>query len=216
MPKIRIRDVVGTDGKTNPNYQTFEYDNTLEQTSIFGLVDDSDQYMTIDATINTRHDASVRITQHPVEIGANISDFAIVEPRTFTLTGRISMIKPLRNNGTEDPDDILSGAVNRVAEAWDALEDAMRNRRELSIYTNLKAYDSILIRDLSANQDWRTARVLDFTANLQEIIKAAVNETQLTKDQLQEGSAQEQAAPTAERGDIQAQDITDISELGAS
>lgn len=184
-------------------YEPYEYDPKLNPTRITGLNAENDQYLQIDASVELRHEGDVIVTKHPVEIGANISDFAIVQPRKFTLTGRISIVKPKQEGESDDTNDIISGAVNRVAEAWTALENAMRNRYFVSIDTILKTYDDMLITSLRTTQDWRTARVLDFTANLQEIITVAVKETELTEAQLLEGGTREQASPTSERGDVQ-------------
>lgn len=194
------------------------YNPLLQPTVIYGLEDDEDKYMRIDGSINLRHEATLVLTDHPVEIGADITDHGYVNPRVFTLEGRISTVSTslLGTITGTDSDDILSTGLigdnsTRVSLAWEALENAMRNRRELYIETNLKEYESVYITSLVTNQDWRTARVLDFTATIKEVIKVAVTETEVTDEQIKEGDAQEQASPTVNRGDVQATDITDIN-----
>jgi hypothetical protein len=207
MPTIFDRvNSFGKSGKENPNYLDAVYPEKLSKTYLFGIDGPfgGNKYISIDASINLRHEAAVTVTQHPVEIGANISDFAIVEPRRFSLAGRISEAYPLKRGETFDPDDILKDLTGvRVQTAWEKLEFAMRNRWPIYIQCNLKDYPSMLITSLATNQDWRTARVLDFTASFQELITVSVTETQIKERQIKKGSSREQSSPTINRGYVQ-------------
>ncbi len=86
----------------------------------------------------------------------------------------------------------------------------MRNRRSLTVVTNLITYENVLITSLVNIQDWRTARVLDFRADIQEIITAGVRQTELAEADIQEGGSRQQASPPVERGTVQAGPAEDI------
>lgn len=190
-------------------YKEFNFD-LPKPVRIFGLVPDSStSYMLVDAAVDIKHEAISEITQHPVEIGADVTDFAIIQPRVLTLNGRISAVKNVKEGFESNPNEILRESPNRVALAWETLENALRNRFVLTIETPLKNYKNILIKDLTTSQDWRTVNVLDFTATIQEIITVAVTETQLSEEEIAEGSKQ-QASPTNDLGTIQTEEDPSI------
>ncbi len=193
-------------------YQPSEFDSNILPTDIYGLLADSpESFLRVDAAIDAGHEATMEITQHPVEIGADVTDFAIVQPRMLVLNGRISAVKPVKEGFEPDPNEIVGISPDRVSYSWSVLEEAMRNRRVLTIVTPLKLYENVLIRELRTNQDARTVHVLDFVATIQEIITVAVTETKFADEEIAEGSAQQQASPPVNRGEIQATDVEDDS-----
>ncbi len=144
---------------------TITYEPKLTTTTIYGLGNDGNDYIILDAAVRESHEASITTTDHPVEFGANISDHAYINPRVFTLRGRISNT-PLRTNS-----DSLSSSSGgtRSSAAWEMLETAMFKRDTITIDTVLKSYSDVVIERLSTEQDWQTARVLDFEMTLKEI-----------------------------------------------
>jgi len=46
----------------------------------------------LDAMISEAHDNSVRLTKHPIEKGADITDHAVVEPKRITLNGVVTLL----------------------------------------------------------------------------------------------------------------------------
>jgi len=133
----------------------------LYPTTIYGFDNGS---MTLDASVEESHEVTATITKHPIEYGANITDHMIVEPRSFTLKGRISDTPLVARSG-----DILTGSLSRHIEAWDALQTLMFNKASVTIETGLKLYENVVLESLRAIQDWKTSRVLDFEAVFREI-----------------------------------------------
>ena len=147
--------------------EKIEFDQKLFPTTIYGFDGQGlDAFMVIDASINDAHKASVEFTKHPIEFGANISDHGIIQPRSYTLTGRIATIS---TRGGDAPLDVIGNVINRPQVAWEKLQDLAFSRTIVTVESNLKVYDNIVLASLSTEQNWQTARTLDFEAVFEEL-----------------------------------------------
>jgi len=139
----------------------------------------------VNVIIRESHTSSLGITQIPVETGAKITDHAYKEPKQVEL------------------DFADEGAAN----TWDALVRFQEKREPFIMMTGLYQYKNMLIKELRAERDESTFRILKGTALLQEIILVktahAAGEKQADgngkpKD---DGKTPDRTEPTKPRGD---------------
>lgn len=102
----------------------------------------------VDVILKERHRSSVTVTEIAIETGAKITDHAHVNPKKLELE---------------------FGAQN-AAETWNALVAFQESRVPFNAVSGLFMYTNMLITDLDADRDQKTARVLKGTATLQEAI----------------------------------------------
>lgn len=122
-----------------------------------------------DAFIVESHTGSVRITEHPVQTGATISDHAYNIPDKLTLQIFVS----------DSMDCVVYNQFSKYStkslSAYQVLRDLKTKRLPLSVRTRLHYYKNMLIESMSVNDDYKTANSLRCTVMLREIIMADVN-----------------------------------------
>lgn len=93
---------------------------------------------------------TANVTSYPVEDGLNVSDHVQIKNRTFSLSGVISET-PIRDNAVQDL--LYSAGVNgtRVAQALLYLEKIMDSRQTISLVTESKIYDNIILKGISVD-----------------------------------------------------------------
>jgi hypothetical protein len=118
-------------------------------THIFWEPDPPDQQhssfiVTLDACMAQSHEESNEVTQHPIELGAKISDHAFKNPDELKLEGIISNtpLKYLFDTLTMDSDYAL--------QQYEKLRDLMDKRYIATVLTSLWSYDSMILYNLSA------------------------------------------------------------------
>lgn len=104
----------------------------------------------VDVVISEEHTAAMEIAEHPVESGAKISDHAWRTPYKILL------------------ESVVDGA--RAVAAYQQLLAIQQEAEPFSLVTGLKVYPNMLIKEIVATRDREHARVLKFTAELQEVI----------------------------------------------
>lgn len=102
----------------------------------------------IDCVIAENHSSEIEVTEIPIETGARITDHAYVLPKRVSL-------------------DI---ADKNAAAAYNALVRLQESRAPFTMVTGLFVYTNMLIKRLDATRDKFTSKVLQCTADLQEII----------------------------------------------
>lgn len=107
----------------------------------------------VDVVISEEHTATMEIAEHPVESGAKISDHAWRTPYKVLL------------------ESVVDGA--RAIAAYQQLLAIQQAAEPFSLVTGLKVYPNMLIKEIVATRDREHARVLKFTAELQEVIIVA-------------------------------------------
>lgn len=108
--------------------------------------------LVLDASISESHQAEVEVTEHPVESGAAIVDHARPKPDSVTIEGVVSNT-PL---DTTQTDDALTAYAKLLA-----LKDSPKL---ITIVTELRTYEDMLLTSLSVPRDTRTGDALRFTA----------------------------------------------------
>lgn len=102
----------------------------------------------IGVILREQHQSSLGITEQPIETGAKITDHAYVEPKRLD----------------------IDFADLDAAGTWNALVRFQESREPFTIVSGLYVYTNMLIRDLTADREPGTARILSGRANLQEAI----------------------------------------------
>lgn len=180
--------------------EKIEFTQKLFPTTIYGFDGNGlDSFMVIDAAVSDGHTARVRFTEHPVEFGAKISDHGIIEPRTYTLRGRIATVS---TRGGDAPLDVIGSAKNRPQVAWEKLQGLAFSRDIVTIESNLKVYENIVLESLSSDQDSLTSRVLDFEAVFRELFVVEAARTDIIQS-VQDEEPPEPELSVAEQAEIE-------------
>lgn len=147
-------------------------------TIVFTRMDASIGSIDIDAVVTETHLDEVEVTDHPVEIGVNISDHMRVKPAMITLDGLVSNT-PLPAAGApttpmqaEDGVTYSTRSASQPARAGSAYQQllALKTGGQLvTVVTALRSYDQMALVSLSVPRDAKTGNVLRFTAQLKEI-----------------------------------------------
>lgn len=151
----------------------------------------------LDVVVRERHESDLFVTRHPVELGADVSDHAIVEPKRLMLDA-VAGSRP--------------GTPTNVAASWQALRRLQESREPFTIVTALDVYRNILIERLTVDRDATYGRVLYFRAELREVIvvdtetspgesgERGTSQSGLSRGRLQDGPARDRGSPTTQRG----------------
>lgn len=160
----------------------------------------------MDAVIRERHQSELRITRNPVEMGADVTDHAYVEPKKLTLEAVCA--------GS-------SSSAAEIAASYEAIVRLQETREPFSIVTGLTVYRNMLIENVEVDRDKENARVLFFSADLLEVIivdtesspsegdngssgNKSTKQSNLSKNKLAKGSTSDRGSPTVNRGNTTA------------
>ena len=150
----------------------------------------------LDIIVTESASANVRVTENPVENGANVNDHIIVEPMTFFVEGVVSDISSSFIGA------LSSTAFNRgnqkSKEAWEALLQLQVDRTPFTLVQGLKEYPNVIILSLTEQQDKDTANGLFFTATMREIIYVGVEI--ITASQFNDSNIADKMVPTIQGG----------------
>jgi hypothetical protein len=171
----------------------------------------------LDVVVREIHESDLTITTNPVEFGANVADHAYVEPKRLRLDA-VAGSRP--------------GIAANVAGAYQALQRLQEARQPFDVVTGLSLYRNMLVHRLIVDRDAKFARVLFFSAELQEVIivdtettegtgntngqRGRTNQSGQGKNKLAEGSARDRGSPTTQRGNSATREVQDQSTLRAA
>jgi hypothetical protein len=131
-----------------------------------------------------RHRDALRITRHPVEKGAAITDHAYKEPAAVEM-------HVLWRAGIAPVSGRLFGvAIHNVADLYAALLKVQASRGVFDVTTGKRSYSNMLIEELEVTTDADSEHALECRFRLQQIIVVDTAITQLS-------SADPQAIPAA-------------------
>ncbi len=160
-----------------------------------------------DAILRLEHNQSVRITEHPVQSGANISDHAFMLPARLTLEIAMSDAMDVytpgqfnQGNGTE------FGGITKSVSAYNALVKMQADRLPLKVISRLGTYDNMLIEQINTPDDFKTLYGLRCIVNLRQIMTSQVNVVKVSSrpqasQQTNKGSMQP-IQPTIQQGSL--------------
>lgn len=128
-----------------------------------------------DAILRAEHTTKLRITEHPVQSGAAITDHAFLEPAELVL--EVGM--------TDTAESIVPGQFqegsSRSVVAYHLLLDLQSLRVPLKIFTHLNIYENMLIEVISVPDDYKTSSALKATVTFKQILVAEVTTVKLSE-----------------------------------
>ena len=128
-----------------------QFINIRPQRSIGGIV--------AQATIEERHHDELTITDHPVEMGANISDHAFLRPAEVTIHCGWS------NSGGQP-----AAGDDYVRAIYQRLRELQGLREPFDLVTGKRSYKNMLLASLTITTDPRTENALMVTATCRQVI----------------------------------------------
>lgn len=128
-----------------------------------------------DAFLRVDHTRTLRITEHPVQTGASVTDHAFLEPATLTIEVGMSDVAESLIEGQ------FSGGWSRSSTAFKVLTELQANRMPLQVLTKLGIYKNMLIESISAPDDYLTLFGMKSTVTMKELLVARVTTVKLSK-----------------------------------
>jgi len=144
-----------------------------------GLYDSNNSnYYFFDAVFSEDHTTSVKMTEHPVQTGANIVDHAYKMPAFLSL--EIGMSDAMQSLVPNE----WSGAYTKSVSAYRKLLELQDNRLPLTIHTRLNKYYNMVIEQITVHDDYRTQNGLRCTINFKQLLVALVATTTSSASQI--------------------------------
>lgn len=161
----------------------------------------------LDAVISEDHDSSVRVTKNPVELGAEVTDHAIILPKIITINAEVSDT-PLGIAALGQIVDFVTGLfgtstsenLTRSEAAYNAMIQLQESREPIEVQTKLKLYKNMLITNVRVIQDKDSSNIVAMVIRLEEILIVESEIIKLTSEELQEGTIKDQASPSENKG----------------
>lgn len=120
-----------------------------------------------DAYLKIDHSIKLRITDHPIQTGGNISDHSFMEPKELTI--EIGM--------SDAEDDIIPfqfKGKSRSVSAYKVLTSLQAQRLPVDIFTRLGIYKNMLVESIDVPDDYKSLNGLRATVTFREILVAEV------------------------------------------
>lgn len=146
----------------------------------------------IDCFLSEGHDSTLSITDNPIEDGSSVSDHAYLNPRYLTL-------------------EIRQGAETAV-DTYDLLLELQALREPFDIISGLAEYFNMMIENISADRDKKTAKILSATVTLREVRivgteSLAIRAPQRTIGGSSDVNTNDRVSPEIQRGDNQTETV---------
>lgn len=161
----------------------------------------------LDGVLSESHTNRVRLTKNPIELGADVTDHAIIEPKKLDIIATVSDT-PLGIAALGQIVDLVTGLfgtstssnITRSNAAYNALVQLQEAREPISVQSKLRLYEDMIITNISAIQDKGSSRVAEMNISLEEAIIVDTETVQLEEDNLDEGATKEQGSPSVNSG----------------
>jgi len=131
--------------------------------------------VTMDCSVSETHLDEVEITDHPVEVGSDISDHIRKRPVSLELNGIVTNtpVVFLASLLAESPLDYdFAPSFDRVNTAYEELRRIQSDGDLVDVVTSLREYKNMAIQSLSVSRDAATGNVLNATISLREVALA--------------------------------------------
>jgi hypothetical protein len=135
------------------------------------------EYIELDAAIQEQHSGSATVTQFPVETGTNIADHVRQEPDRLRVEGIVS------NTPLPSQVNVPAGEFNQRAEAnefafrgpyaYSRLVALLEASVPVTISTELRDYESMVLVSLDVPRDAETGDVLRFMAEFEKVTQVS-------------------------------------------
>ena len=160
----------------------------------------------LDATVREEHGMSARVTESPLESGANVADHVISEADTLNIDGVITetpvYFSKEPSPGSADLVEVpYASSGSRVLDGYEALRRLMERRQTITVVTGLRTYQDMVMTNLNVPREPETGVALRFSAELRQI--RMVNSASIPPNKASPKS-KSKAQKTANRGKQQA------------
>lgn len=122
----------------------------------------------VDASLSESHQREAEITEFPVEAGSDITDNVVIKPTEVTVRGLVSdspladAVRAARASISTTPREDARARLEAIFEA----------RQPVTIATELKTYDNMVMQSLTVDLERDSGFALPFTAVFRQIIVA--------------------------------------------
>ena len=161
----------------------------------------------LDAVIRESHSNKVRTTDNPVELGADITDNAIIEPKLVSILAEVTDSPLGFQAGNEIVDSVTglfgsstSNNITRSEAAYNALLQLKEAREPIEIQTKLRLYTNMLIVDVSTSQDKDSSRSVLLNITAKEVFITDTEVVSLESSRLKSGPTRKQASSADKKG----------------
>jgi hypothetical protein len=161
----------------------------------------------LDAVLSEGHNNTARMTKNPIELGADITDHVIIEPKIVNVVAQVSDT-PLGLAAFGQIIDLVTGLfgsstadnLTRSNAAYNAMIQIMELREPIDLQTKLVLYEDMILTSLNTVQDKDSSRIVAMNMTFEEALITESEIVQLEPAQLEEGSAREQASSAEQKG----------------
>lgn len=122
-----------------------------------------------DAVLRVDHSQQMRVTEHPVQTGANLVDHAYLMPARVTLEVGMSDAMDRYQAGQYTSDS------SKSVSAFKTFLQLQSDRAAITLTTRLKTYNNMIIESIDAPDDAKTMTGLRARISLRQIIAAEVS-----------------------------------------
>ena len=158
-----------------------------------------------DAILRTSHTSKLKITEHPVEEGAAITDHSFVEPQAITI--EVGMSDACKSF----VDGQFNQSYTRSVSAFDTLKKLQEQRIPLTVHTRLCTYNNMLVETITVPDDYTSLYGLKATVGLREIIVVSTRSVSLPN----RTSRSPHKTGETKGGQVQAENVSDKSLLAS-
>lgn len=176
----------------------------------------------LDAVLSESHESVVTLTENEIELGAAISDHAIIEPHRLEMEAYVTdtpFVIPTVGSIIDGVTNIFGSSneanLTRTSSTFNELLKLQRLREGLDIQTRLFLYTDMVLVSLAVVQDKSTSRVLALNLKFQEARILESQIVQIDPELLQEGGARNSGSPEQDRGRVEPVEPSDATEKTA-
>lgn len=172
----------------------------------------------LDAVISETHNTDITITRNPIELGAKITDNAIVEPKKVTIVADVSdtPLNPLAGTQVIESDGRVGSSttsnITRSNAAYAAIVELAEKREPIQLQTKLKLYENMLITNINVTQDKDTSRIVSMNITLEEIIIVESKTVFIPPSKTSNPTTAAQASSAEDSGRKEAEVVTEAEE----
>jgi uncharacterized protein YjhX (UPF0386 family) len=121
-----------------------------------------------DAFTKENHTGSVRVTEHPVQGGANISDHA------YNLADKLTLEILVSDSVESIVAGQFAGGKTKSISAYEVIRKLKEKRALVSVRTRLHYYTNMIIENMTTSDDYKSANSLRCTVILRQVMMAVV------------------------------------------
>jgi len=136
--------------------------------------------ITVDGILTESVNVEVRVTQNPIEEGADVSDNVVLAPNIITLEGVISdsplgfaavaaISKTIGSAFDSITGEFGGSTETRSQQIYNELVSMLKERKFIEIQTTLGLYENLIFQSIFVDRNKQTSRAVFFTATFLEV-----------------------------------------------